>query len=37
MSKALVSHVLAAIAYRTQKALRDAPASYPELDRKSVG
>lgn len=32
MSKALVSHVLAAIAYRTQKALRDAPATYPEFD-----
>ncbi len=29
MSKALVSHVLAALAYRTQKALRDAPAGYP--------
>lgn len=29
MSRALVSHVLAAIAYRTQKALRDAPADYP--------
>lgn len=31
MSKALVQHFLAAIAYRTQKALRDAPASYPEF------
>lgn len=30
MSHALVSHVLAAIAYRTQKALREAPAHYPE-------
>lgn len=29
MSKALVEHFLAAIAYRTQKALRDAPAEYP--------
>lgn len=29
MSRALVSHVLAAIAYRTQKALRDAPEAYP--------
>ncbi len=32
MSKPLVSHFLAAIAYRTQKALRDAPASYPDFD-----
>lgn len=31
MSRALVSHLLAAIAYRTQKALRDAPASYPDF------
>ena len=30
MSKALVEHFLAAIAYRTQKALRDAPAEYPQ-------
>lgn len=29
MSRALVSHFLAAIAYRTQKALRDAPAAFP--------
>lgn len=29
MTRALVAHFLAAIAYRTQKALRDAPASYP--------
>lgn len=29
MARALVSHVLAAIAYRTQKALREAPADYP--------
>lgn len=31
MSQALVSHVLASIAYRTQKALRDAPPDYPEF------
>lgn len=31
MSKALVEHFLAAIAYRTQKALRDAPPSYPDF------
>lgn len=31
MSRALVSHFLAAIAYRTQKALRDAPAEYPDF------
>lgn len=31
MSRALVSHFLAAIAYRTQKALRDAPAGYAEF------
>jgi hypothetical protein len=29
MSKPLIEHLLAAIAYRTQKALRDAPAEYP--------
>lgn len=29
MGRALVSHLLAAIAYRTQKALRDAPVEYP--------
>jgi hypothetical protein len=29
MGQALVSHVLASLAYRTQKALRDAPADYP--------
>lgn len=29
MSRDLVAHFLAAIAYRTQKALRDAPAEYP--------
>lgn len=31
MSHALVSHFLAAIAYRTQKALREAPPHYPEF------
>jgi len=31
MSRALVSHFLAAIAYRTQKALRDAPAEYADF------
>ena len=31
MSRALVQHYLAAIAYRTQKALRDAPAGYPDF------
>ena len=31
MSQALVAHFLAAIAYRTQKALRDAPAAYPDF------
>lgn len=31
MSRALVSHFLAAIAYRTQKALREAPPHYPEF------
>ena len=31
MSRELVSHFLAAIAYRTQKALRDCPASYPNF------
>jgi hypothetical protein len=31
MSRALVSHFLAAIAYRTQKALRDAPANFPDF------
>lgn len=31
MSQALVSHFLAAIAYRTQKALRDAPDGYAEF------
>lgn len=29
MGRVLVSHFLAAIAYRTQKALRDAPPEYP--------
>jgi hypothetical protein len=29
--RALLKHYLAAIAYRTQKALRDAPASYPDF------
>jgi hypothetical protein len=29
MSHALITHYLAAIAYRTQKALRDAPDTYP--------
>src|SRR5688572_2514100 len=29
MTRDLVAHFLAAIAYRTQKALRDAPANYP--------
>jgi hypothetical protein len=29
MTRELVAHFLAAIAYRTQKALRDAPATYP--------
>lgn len=29
MAQALVAHVVASIAYRTQKALRDAPAEYP--------
>lgn len=29
--RALLRHCLAAIAYRTQKALRDAPAHYPEF------
>ncbi len=29
MGRAIVSHFLATIAYRTQKALRDAPAEYP--------
>ncbi len=29
MTRVLVAHFLAAIAYRTQKALRDAPANYP--------
>lgn len=28
----LLRHFLAAIAYRTQKALRDAPASFPDFD-----
>ncbi len=31
MTRELVAHFLAAIAYRTQKALRDAPASYPSF------
>lgn len=31
MSRELVAHFLAAIAYRTQKALRDAPAAYAEF------
>ncbi len=31
MSAALIGHFLAAIAYRTQKALRDAPATFPEF------
>lgn len=31
MSKPLIEHFLAAIAYRTQKALRDAPAAYPDF------
>ena len=31
MSQALVAHFLAAIAYRTQKALRDARAAYPDF------
>lgn len=31
MSRALVSHFLAAIAYRTQKALRDAPDGYQDF------
>ncbi|HRN54044.1 MAG TPA: hypothetical protein PK788_11140 [Gemmatimonadaceae bacterium] len=31
MSKALIEHFLAAIAYRTQKALRDAPPEYPSF------
>lgn len=30
-ARELVAHVLAAIAYRTQKALRDAPAHYPSF------
>lgn len=29
--RALLKHYLAAIAYRTQKALRDAPADYPDF------
>lgn len=29
--RALLKHYLAAIAYRTQKALRDAPAEYPDF------
>ena len=29
--RALLQHVLAAIAYRSQKALRDAPAHYPDF------
>lgn len=29
--RALLKHYLAAIAYRTQKALRDAPAAYPDF------
>lgn len=29
--RALLRHLLAAIAYRTQKALRDAPAGYPDF------
>lgn len=31
MSRALVSHFLAAIAYRTQKALRDGPLDFPRF------
>ena len=31
MSKAMVAHMLGAIAYRTQKALREAPSHYPEF------
>lgn len=31
MARQLVQHFLAAIAYRTQKALRDAPAHYPDF------
>lgn len=31
MTRELVAHFLAAIAYRTQKALRDAPTSYPSF------
>jgi hypothetical protein len=31
IERALLKHFLAAIAYRTQKALRDAPASYPDF------
>lgn len=31
-SRRLLQHFLAALAYRTQKALRDAPASYAEFD-----
>jgi hypothetical protein len=31
MGRALITHFLAAIAYRTQKALRDAPAEYPDF------